>query len=281
MRPHMTDSPRSLSATIARCPVLASTLGGEATPCRSVVSWLGPQLGLRYLPEAWYGHLAEAPLLFVSSNPGAGARTDPVLPGLWVTSESSDEEVFLASDSAFEPGQSPGIVDGTHMVDRHGKRHGRSVRYWTWARRMAREFLDAEPVPGRDYAMTEMVHCGSQHEYVVAKALATCSHAYLRPILALSPATVVVLVGDKARSAFTSEMGLSVHDRVSGPEPLADRIRWVIALPHPNSRGKRWGLEHYLDAAAILGIRGALAGRIGDRASSGLKVVKESGAGPV
>jgi len=254
----MTYSPRSLSATIARCPVLASTLRGEDTPCRSVVSWLGSEPGPRYLPDAWYGHLAEAPILFVSSNPGAGARTDPVLPGLWVTSESSDEEVFLASDGAFEPGQVPGVAGGTRMVDRHGQQHGRPVRYWTWARRMAREFLGAEPTPGHDYAMTEMVHCGSRDEYGVSEALATCSHTYLRPILALSPATVIVLVGDKAYSAFTSEMGLSIHDHVWGPEPLAGRKRWVITLPHPNSWGKRWGLEHYMGARTVARIRADL-----------------------
>ena len=254
----MTSPELSLAAEITRCPILAATLEGAATPCRRVVSCLGDEPGPRYLPEAWNGHLAAARILFISSNPGAGDPTDPVLPELWVTSDSPDEEVFRSTDGAFDDGAAPGIVDGTRLVDRKGVRHGRPVRYWIWAKRMAAELLDRPVEPGIDYALTEVVHCGSKREKGVKQALATCSSLYLARIVALSPAVVLVAVGDKARNALKQQLEVPFEGREWGPGELMGSRRWVLTLPHPNSRGNRWGLEHYIQTDTLYELREAL-----------------------
>jgi hypothetical protein len=52
-------------------------------------------------------------------------------------------------------------------------------------------------VPGQDYALTEVVHCGSGVERGVDEALETCSSRYLKRVISLSPAKLLVLVGTK------------------------------------------------------------------------------------
>lgn len=254
----MASETRRLASDIIRCPVLSATLAGEGTACRSVVNWLGGKPGPRYLPEAWNGHLAQAPILFISSNPGAGPRDDPLRPLVWMTSESSDEDVFQSTDAAFDKGQRPGIIDGTRLVDKQGQRHGRPVRYWIWAKRMARELLGAEPLPGRDYALTEVVHCGSQHQVGVAEASATCSRLYLERVVTLSPAKLLVIAGVTARAVFEQQFGVSMDRNAWGPGELMGHRRWVVALRHPNSRGNRWGLEHYIERATLAEMRSSI-----------------------
>jgi hypothetical protein len=69
---------------IARCPVMVKCLSSRdpSSPCASVVLWqwqrltnLAPDDRIRHwkdwhqLPEPWAGHLDQARILFVSSNP--------------------------------------------------------------------------------------------------------------------------------------------------------------------------------------------------------------------
>jgi hypothetical protein len=246
---------RALAVDILRCEVLAATLRGDATPCRLVVSWQGALPGPRYLPEPWTGHLGIAPILFVSSNPSSGERDEPVDQAGWNTSESADDELIRGTDGAFDDEQRPGIVSGVYLVDRFGKHAGRPVPFWRWNRRIAGELIGREPVPGRDYALTEVVHCGSRGEFGVVEAAPTCASRYLKRLLTASPARVVIVTGDKALGAFENETGVKLQDRCWGPDELLGATRYVIALPHPNRRGSLWGLDPHLGLARANAVR--------------------------
>jgi hypothetical protein len=254
----MSTDARSLATEITKCPIVAAALRGEETPCHDVISWLGFSAGPRYMPEAWTGHLTEAPILFISSNPGADDFQEPVLPDEALTSESPQEEIFRSMDGAFDQGQIPGIIEGTRLVNSRGRPYEGHVRYWIWNKRIARELLGREPVPGRDYALTEVVHCGSKGEFGVWNALETCAQRYLKRVLHLSPATVLVVAGDKALWAFEHELGVTVEGHVWGPSELLGQKRWVLSLPHPNRRGSLWGLDPYFDEKTRVKIRGFL-----------------------
>lgn len=254
----MSTDPRGLADEITRCPIVAAALRGEETPCHEVISWLGFRTGPRYMPEAWTGHLTAAPILFISSNPGAGDFQEPVQPDEALTSESSQEDIFRSMDSAFDDGQVPGIIDGTRIVNSRGRPYEGHVRYWIWNKRIARELLGRDPVPGKDYALTEVVHCGSKGEFGVWKALETCSGLYLKHVLELSPAKVLIVAGDKALWAFDHELGVTVQGHVWGPGKLLGQTRWVLAVPHPNRRGPLWGLDPYIEEEIRVQIRGLL-----------------------
>jgi hypothetical protein len=58
---------------------------------------------------------------------------------------------------------------------------------------------------------------------------------------------------------FEHQLGLTFEENLWGPTELLGHRRWGVALPHPNSRGNKWGLEHYIRSETLLAIRGELA----------------------
>jgi hypothetical protein len=248
---------RELAVQILRCPILTQCLeeGGSQLPCAEVATGPGSPHRAHWVPEPWVGRLAEAPLLFVSSNPGGGSdpSTDPYDP----SSSSSDEVLLDCQDGAFDEGQLPGIADGQYLVDVHGNR-GKSVHYWEWVKRCASEILSRAPIPGQDYALTEVVHCGSPSADGVWKALQTCASRYLQPVLANSPASVLVVVGAIAKFAFAEYLKVVAPDHLVGPLELAERERLVVVVPHPNSRGGNVLLSRHLTDEQLALVRQAL-----------------------
>ena len=243
MRPE-TDAVRELARDIHRCHMLSLALADPLHPCRKVVGWQGLDLDSeRYVPESWAGHLAMAPILFISSNPSAGPQNAAFEAWRQRGSGSADDELFEAADGAFDPGPWPGLIDGIYNRDQDGQRIGRWVSYWAWARKRASELLDRQPAPGRDYALTELVHCGSRDEHGVDNVLATCTRLCLSRVLSLAAAKVFVLTGKKAQSTGEAMPGIHLDHRLWGPGELLGRERCVIALPHSNERGSLKGID--------------------------------------
>jgi len=237
---------RALARDIVRCAELEAVLDGRAGPCREVVGWQGLTPAARwYVPEPWAGHIGAAAILFVSSNPSAGPRGERFDPARHMSRRDSDEHLFAAADGAFDDLRFPGIAGGGFNRDRSGRRTGREVPFWRWTQGIARELLGREPTPGNDYALTEVVHCGSQSETGVAAALGTCTSRFLRRVLAASPAGVVVVVGATARGAFEGQLRAQFTGSVQHLSrsawfwrrgELLGRTRYVLTLPHPNAR---------------------------------------------
>jgi len=215
---------RALARDITRCAELEAVLDGRASPCREVAGWQGLTRAARwYVPEIWAGHIGAAAILFVSSNPSAGPRGEQFDPARHMSRRDRDEDLFTAADGAFDDPRFPGIASGIYNRDRRGRRAGAAVPFWRWTRGIARELLGREPAPGDDYALTEVVHCGSQRETGVAAALGTCASRYLRRVLAVSPAGVVVVVGATARGVFESQL----RAEFTGSMQHLSRSAWV------------------------------------------------------
>lgn len=246
---------------IARCPVITSILAGEPSPCRAVVSFQKRALADRWTAEPWSGHLEEAPILFISSNPSAGNPDEPPVPGD-LTFSSDDDEILHTFVDAFEDGPWIGISNGTHQRSADG-RIGDYIAYWGSCRARAAEILDRPVEPGRDYALTEVVHCGSKHEIGVWPAAAECVPRYLQRVLQLSPAVVIVVVGavarDIIRAMFPQTASGGPH---LGPLSWAGHDRHILFLPHPNARGMPKGVVASLGYQAdivLTAIRSTLA----------------------
>jgi hypothetical protein len=247
-----------LAVEIVRCPVLALCVadGGEALPCHEVAAGPGGPHRVRWIPEPWVGHLTEAPLLFVSSNPAGG---DPITDPQDLSRDWPDDALLDWADGAFDQGQFQGVADGAHLVDRQGKR-GKWVHYWGWVKTCAKEILPQLVVPGQGYALTEVVHCGSPSEKGVRAALKTCTSRYLERVLAASPAQVVVAVGAIARFAFQTCLHQEAPDHLLGPVEVAGKKRLLVVVPHPNSRGGNLPLSRHLEQDQGEGLRQAVAG---------------------
>ncbi len=80
MSENITAVTHALAVDILRCPVVEDCLqsGGDELGCRRVASRYSTQLSPHYVPEPWSGHLARAPILFMSSNPGGGKHGEGV-----------------------------------------------------------------------------------------------------------------------------------------------------------------------------------------------------------
>jgi hypothetical protein len=184
---------------IARSPVIVKCLSSRdpSSPCASVVLWqwqrltnLAPDDRIRHwkdwhqLPEPWAGHLDQARILFVSSNPSIGGevprnfRTAQPPTGR-VTARWQNDGIIRRFERAFDDY----MDDGT----RH-RGEKRVVRYWASIKRRAIELLPAGVEPGVDYALTEVVRCKSRSEKGVGRAVETCVPNYLKTTLELSPA---------------------------------------------------------------------------------------------
>jgi len=194
-----TADAREVFLSVARCANVARCLESDAPhPCREIVRYQIRTRGVEgygefQVPEPWVGEITVAPILFVSSNPSIGEDRHAI-------GSSSDDALWDSHHHAFGGGTRPYIIGGIRSTTPEGARL-KKVAYWVAVRSRARELI-ADAVPGRDYALTEVVHCKSRNEFGVADAATECARRHLGRVLALSPAPVVIVVGKTAREFF-------------------------------------------------------------------------------
>lgn len=188
-------------------------------------------LSQHQLPEPWSGQLEQSPILFLSSNPSISETED--YPS-WSWSDADISDFF---NNRFGGGHKAWVDDGIKSLQRDGTYSG-SVSFWRAVRQRAKELLLREPVPGIDYAITEIVHCKSREEIGVKQAREQCVQLYLKKVLDTAGARVVVVLGSQARSA--------IHTIFDVPETLSllkiqigGRERLFTFIPHPNARKVR------------------------------------------
>jgi hypothetical protein len=237
-----------LLCEIARCPVIADWYAYPdrrwSSPCHRIIDYQAQNFGAAergayQSPEPWRGDLAGAPLLFVSSNPSIGDDGPDEYPR-WGWPDAAIVRYFNLSFDEL-------IINGAYT--RPIPRLGRSVYvpFWGGVRDRARELMGPAVRPGRDYAFTEAVHCKSRQEIGVREALTPCARRYLRRVIAVAGARVVVALGGVARAAVASE--LRELGIAPGAQPnwgivlelpaIGGRDRLVTFLPHPNAHQRR------------------------------------------
>jgi len=128
------------------------------------------------------------------------------------------------------------MPDGIRQISADG-RPGKSVPYWRYVKQLAIKLMGRDVVPGTDYALTEVVHCKSRNEVGVAEAAKECVPRYLKRVLALSPAAVIVVLGTHARNGFRSEFNYPDAGIVSPPLEVEGRLRRIVFLANPGARG--------------------------------------------
>ena len=248
-----------LLLSIAQCPDLANARDNTSHPCAAVVR---NQTGETYqVPEPWTGHIETAPILFIGSNPGIH-EIEYFPRSSWSGPDTIDFFTRRFDRDAGYTHQKPnggaqyGKVlgaDGRAVISRHW------VRFWSMVKNHAATILQDRPVPGIDYAITEMVHCKSNSEAGVRNALSHCSRKWTPAIMEHSGAAIVVLLGDHARSAAAGLWRLDTSQSAQFDVPIAGRNRAVIILPHPNFRGKR-KIVDYVSCVQLERLRALLRG---------------------
>lgn len=225
---------------IARCPIVAHCLSGATDhPCSKVVASQGVSTVAEFQsPEPWSGHLAEAPILFLSSNPSIGITSRHQYP------RATWEEGAIADYFEYRFGGSPltSVEQGIYDALPGEMRSTKATATWKGVRARAGELLQRRSVDvaaGRDYVLTEVVHCKSTSELGVKEALSTCADRYLEPVLRSSTAKVIVVLGSQAGNKIRRRWHLEAGKSLLGPVELGGQMRMITFLPHPTSWEKR------------------------------------------
>jgi hypothetical protein len=228
---------RNLIVEIARCPIAMQALTDLTykTDCREIIETQRARgLDRFQSPEPWSGHIEQARVLFISSNPsiGEGSIDDGLdYPRRWW----ADNDISLYFDERF----GTTIFDGAYIDPGHSY----AVRYWSGTKRRAWELFQREPVYGVEYALTEIVHCKSKNEVGVASATRTCANQWLDRVLAIAAADVIVVMGAVARDTMRSRLSIPSSDKTIWPTTIADRPRYIAFLPSPSAFGKQTFLQ--------------------------------------
>jgi hypothetical protein len=232
-RPDILPVPRhvlALARRISTCPLVERSRGdlGILEPCHDVVILGNNPLNAehRRSPEPWIGHLAQARMLFVSSNPNGLDGSH----GANSASPLDDLSIVLETEFAFDPVGPAGPSVQPKYVDL-------PRTSWEGALVCSRQVFGTEVRPGYDYAQTEVVHCGSAKQAGVEPALPVCVAMYLTQVLRAAAAPALIVVGAIAQDAFRRFLDVDVGpNRMWGPRQLFGRQRVVVAVAHPAAR---------------------------------------------
>ncbi|MDY7014373.1 MAG: uracil-DNA glycosylase family protein [Cyanobacteriota bacterium] len=157
---------------------------------------------------------------------------------MYPTWDWSSREVNDYFNNRFGRGHKSWIIDGTKSLRTDGT-YSRSTRFWAAVRQRAIELLQRDVIPGLDYALTEIVHCKSHNEIGVEQAQEQCVQAYLRRILELAKARVIVVLGVRARKVIQREFEIPTEQLLSESIEIGGYQRFFTFLPHPNARSER------------------------------------------
>lgn len=188
---------KQLLIEITHCPIvkLAFTSNSEH-PCRKIIrSQSAASLSEFQLSESWNGQIESAPILFLSSNPSIDAVEDYPT---WATTDDLVEDFF---PNRFAGKHKIWVKDGKSFLKKDGS-YSKAVNFWSAVRKRSEELFQRDVVPGADYVLSEIVHCKSRQEIGVSDAMDFCSKRYLKEILTVSGAVIVVILGDKAKAMF-------------------------------------------------------------------------------
>lgn len=253
----MPDSRQTL-LNIVHCPNVSQCFrGGHADhPCATIIgSQPSANLTDYQVPEPWSGHIASAPILFLSSNPSIN-RIEKYPTWNW-----ADTRVVDFFERRFGDGKEAWVVDGNRALQVDGT-YARPTRFWGAVRGRASEVLARQAVPGVDYALTEVVHCKSREEKGVREAWQECIDCHLIPVLSISAARVLIVIGKFAHEALQHKFALVDKSELHGPVDIAGRGRMIVFLPHPASFSKSKTLAKCLSSAELAKLRTFVKGNI-------------------
>jgi hypothetical protein len=291
LRSRRVNGQAQLLTTIARCPIVERCITDPSPThdCSQIVLYQWPDVPIEqrrerwqsehHLPEPWVGHLETAPLLFLSSNPNLASRRKPGPPGAKAPplerlgehtadehpsllrglsapkSDWTDEEIIDRYTSQFDVFMTP---DGTRQLLASGQ-PDKPVPYWRAIKRLADHLYGRQTRPGIDYALTEVVRCKSPGEIGVGKAVKACAPLYLTRTLALSPASVICVVGRVARMQIRREYTYPDARQISEPMEIEGRERLIVFVSGPNARAGRTAYPKTVPEDAVGVVRDRLA----------------------
>lgn len=224
---------KELLLSIAHCFEVEKVLASKdlVHPCSKIVLSQGSPF---QIPEPWNGNLVFAPILFISSNPSINEEED------YPNHAWEDSHIVNFFENRFQEDQ----TDDRRVLLKSGG-YSTKVKFWNELRNRTAEILQCAPETvelGKDFSITEVVHCKSRKNEGVKESLDFCSQKYLRKILEVSGARLLVVLGKFAKMALISileQEGLPSDQIFMKPSDFLGHERCLVFLPQPGSAQKR------------------------------------------
>lgn len=225
---------KELLHEILSCENIVKSRGqfGYTCPCYRIVN-SQPNNENCQLPEPWCGRLSVAPILFLSSNPSIDE--DEQFPtAIWKNDKAKLEDFYL---HRFTTKRKPQWVKDNRILLKDGTYSKNWVRFWAGIGKRAEELLQREPLYGEDFVMTEVVKCKSKSEFGVSEAVNACAGKYMKKMLEISPAKMIVVLGRHAREQIIDFLKISPWDAAQNHlrKEIAGKERLIVFLPAPNA----------------------------------------------
>lgn len=208
---------RELALNISSCCEISRAISNNHHPCFKVVSEQFPHISReddRQRPEPWVGNLTKGKILFVSSNPSISLdpgneredfpsfKTNPEVAADFFVNRFNPQQtpVHATFNHPVEPNFLTRSLDGEYRSGTNKPKQPQAT--WQRTHKIAMELLGPNCHPHWDYAMTEIVHCKSKGARGVQQASLKCIDKWLKQIINLSSANVVILLGKYVRDFF-------------------------------------------------------------------------------
>lgn len=162
---------KNLLLEIANCCEVEKAKSNDCHSCHKIVS---SQNGEFQLPEPWNGHLDNAEILFISSNPSIDPNEN------YPTASWKGEDIVSFFENRFE-----------NTPKNEWSTYWRTILKWAgWI---------INNIGFDKIAITEIVHCKSQKEFGVYECMNFCAEKWLKEVLSVYNGKYIVLVGKVAQ----------------------------------------------------------------------------------
>lgn len=170
-------------------------------------------LGIKdmHLPEPWNGHISDAKILFISSNPSIDPKED------FPTKNWSKTDVVNFFDNRF-------VNSAKGSVSKFWKG---IAKYTSWIYPEDTKEMSKLAILDKYVAMTEVVHCKSKNEIGIKKCR-DLELPFLSQILEEFNGEIVIFVGKFAKESYEKNKNLFI--KTSHKCKIAE-------IYHPNARG--------------------------------------------
>ena len=223
---HDSKKVSKLLLDICKCPNIKRAAKDKSHPCHRIFE-AQKDLPCFHLPEPWNGDLVNAPLLIISSNPSIGE--DEEYPTCQWEDDKKEDFFVNRFSGHWTCDRNPLLSDGTY---------GKQVKFWNEIHKQAKRAFGREVEAGKDYAITEVVHCKSRNKKGFDKAVDECGGKWIEKIIAKSGSRVIMALGP-ARYWLRKHYNISDEKQFYDPLFISGRERAVLFVGSPGSNEKR------------------------------------------
>ena len=242
---------------IVHCKYIAQHFSHTYNQCSTIINSQGvSNIDEFQLPEPFSGNIDTAKILIISSNPSIDKN--PIL------NEREKYPLYKWAESDvlnFFYDRFPYYINDNGCFLKNNGYYSSPIKYESSINARVSEILERRPIPGKDYCLTEIVHCKSQRQEGVKEAKDICTKLYLNKVFSLSNSKLIMIVGSHARNLFTKFFNIenvTIGKKIFGPLTIGNIDRMLLFIMHPAAFGGPRRLNIYLNKSEMEQIKDSI-----------------------